>query len=200
MMHRRPLAQICCQFNRYVVDLIKLVFIAASIIGCDAAVETAGNAMFSLVDEIEERNANALQARINLKPRSEMARSEKENCALRIANDSIASSTARVKEAFCGSPPDLSHLPPEFFRFQPSAYIPEDTPEECRAAVDRRFPNLVSCYLIFDSGSTAYINCYNVPDSMATVACMSVKKLMWEILWDKELRRDCPEVDSETGA
>ena len=178
------------------IAYLLITLIAASMLGCGAAIETVGGITFSLIEEIEERNANAAQARIDLKPRSDAERSAMESNALRLANEFIGSDNAKVKDAFCGSPPDLSHLPPKFFKFEPSVYIPEDTPQECRAAVDRKYPDLVSCYLVFENGSTGYINCYH---QSATVKCMSVKKLMWDILLDAELRKDCPDSTSEKG-
>jgi hypothetical protein len=181
------------------ISYLLVMLIATTMLGCDAAVETFGGAAFSLIEEIEERNADAAQARIDLKPRPDAERSVMESKALQLANESLGSDNAKVKDAFCGSPPDLTHLPPEFFKFEPSVHIPEDTPKECRAAVDRKYPGLASCYLVFENGSTGYINCYNQPDS-TSVACMSVKKLMWDILWNEELRKDCPKNESEAGA
>src|SRR5262249_47956618 len=147
-------------------------------LGCRQAEEMAGEVAFRAVEEIEERNAKAAQARIDLVPRSDTERSEMENSALRFSNNAIDVDHAKVKEAFCGSPPDLSNLPPEFFKFQPSVYIPKDTPAECRAAVDKKFPGLESCYLVFENGSTGYVNCYIVPISNR-ISCMPVKKLLW---------------------
>lgn len=169
---------------------IALCLSALASLGCDTVVETTGNIAFDLIEEIEERNAAAAQARMDLRPRSDTSRTSMERSALRIANGALSGRGSKVKEAFCGSPPNLSHLPPKYFKFEPSAYIPADTPVACRAAADRKFPNLESCYLIFDNGSTAYINCFNDPKS-AAVSCISIGKLLWEIAWNEDLRKDC---------
>lgn len=169
-----------------------VIFVALSMFGCRQMEEMAAEAAFSGIEEIEERNARAAQARIDLVPRSDAERSEMENSALSFSNESLGRDHARIKEAFCGSPPDLAGLPPEFFKFQPSVYIPEDTPAECRAAVDRKFPNLESCYLVFENGSTGYINCY-IDSNYSGVNCMPVKKLLWEVFRNEELRKDCPD-------
>lgn len=169
------------------LQIALLLFLGISSLGCDATGEVA----FSLIEAIEDRNAAAKQAMVDLQPRPEAAWTEIEKGALRIANHSLKGNNPRVKEAFCGSPPDLSHLPTEYFK--PSIYISEDTSIECRAAADRRFPNLESCYLVLGDGSTAHINCYSKTGLASDVECVSAKRLLWEILWDPALRKSCAE-------